>query len=263
MESNESNLPPTSQPVSIAPQAQKSLFPTETIDLPSKGLVYPEGHPLSNGKIEMKYMTAREEDILTNQSYIANGTMIDKLLQSLIVTKVDYNDLVVGDKNALLIAARILGYGKDYEFEYAGESHTIDLTVLENKIIDESIFNKGTNEFYYTLPHSGIEITFRLLDGHTEKKIDNEIKGLKKINKNSSAELTTRLKHIITSVNGDRTPKTIREFIDNNLLARDSKALRDYIAKIQPDIDMEVQIEVEERMIPINIPLGVNFFFPE
>ena len=100
-------------------------FPTEEVTLPSKGLLYPEDSPLRSGKIEMKYMTAREEDILTNQNYIEDGTVIDKLLQSLIVTPVKYNDLLVGDKNAILIAARILGYGKDYTFEYNNESITI------------------------------------------------------------------------------------------------------------------------------------------
>ena len=93
---------------------QQQQFPTEEVTLPSKGLLYPEGSPLKNGVIEMKYMTAKEEDILTNQNLIERGTVIDKLLQSLIVTPIDYNDLLVGDKNAILVAARILGYGKDY-----------------------------------------------------------------------------------------------------------------------------------------------------
>ena len=93
-------------------------LPTETIELPSKGLLYPEGHPLSNGTIEIKYMTAKEEDILTNQNYIQNGTVLDKLLKSLIITEFDYNDLVIGDKNAVMIAARILGYGAEYKFQY-------------------------------------------------------------------------------------------------------------------------------------------------
>ena len=91
--------------------------PTEIVDLPSKGLVYPESNPLSTGKVEMKYMTAREEDILTNQNYISKGTVLDELIKSLIVSDVKYEDMIVGDKNALLVAARILGYGKDYKFE--------------------------------------------------------------------------------------------------------------------------------------------------
>ena len=94
----------------------KFKFPTEVIDLPSKGVLYPKDNPLSSGKIEMKYMTAREEDILTNQNYIKNGTVIDELLKALIVSKINYNDLITGDKNAIMLAARVLGYGKDYTF---------------------------------------------------------------------------------------------------------------------------------------------------
>ena len=97
---------------------QKYQFPTEEVTLPSKGLLYPEGSPLRKGVIEMKYMTAKEEDILTNQNYIANGTVIDKLIKSLIVSKFDYNDLLIGDKNAILITSRILGYGQEYSFNF-------------------------------------------------------------------------------------------------------------------------------------------------
>jgi len=117
-------------------------LPTETIELPSKGLVYPEGHPLSEGTIEIKYMTAKEEDILTNQNYIQNGTVLDKLLKSLIVTKFNYDDLLIGDKNAIMIAARILGYGADYKFQYNGVEETVDLSTLENRPLDESLYPK-------------------------------------------------------------------------------------------------------------------------
>lgn len=238
-------------------------FPTETIELPSKGILYSEDHPLSNGTIEMKYMTAREEDILTNQNYIANGTVLDKLLQSLIITKFDYNDLLIGDKNAILIASRILGYGKDYSFTYNGVEHEVDLSTLENKPLNEVLFSKGVNEFSYTLPHSGTKITFKLMDGHLENKIEAEIKGLKKVNKNFYSDLTTRLKYLITSVEGDSEAKTIRDFIDNYLLARDSRALREYIKEIQPDIDLKTFIELNGESLEIEVPIGVNFFFPD
>ena len=114
----------------------KFKFPTEVISLPSKGLIYPKDNPLSSGKIEMKYMTAKEEDILTNANYIQKGIVLDKLIESLIVSKVNYNDLIVGDKNALLVAARVLGYGKDYEFRATNpttkqqEDFSIDLSTL-------------------------------------------------------------------------------------------------------------------------------------
>jgi hypothetical protein len=142
-------------------EENKFKFPTEVIDLPSKGLLYPSNHPLSSGKIELKYMTAKEEDILTNQNYLKNGTVIDKLLQSLIVTKFDFEDLLVGDKNAILIAARVLGYGKDYSFNYKDKEITVDLSLLNNTELDPSIIKeKGVNAFDFKLPHSGNTITF-------------------------------------------------------------------------------------------------------
>ena len=238
-------------------------FPTETVELPSKGLLYPEDHPLASGTIEMKYMTAKEEDILTNQNYISQGVVLDKLLQSLIVTKVKYDDLFVGDKNAIMIASRILGYGKDYEFEYNGEEHTIDLTTLENKQIDESLFTRGQNEFEFELPFSKTLITFQLMNGHLEKKVEQEIKGLKKINKTASPDVSTRMKHLITSVDGNRDTKTIRDFVDNYLLARDSRALRQHVADFQPDIDLEITIISQGEDKVIDVPIGVNFFFPD
>ena len=91
-------------------------FPTEEVDLPSKGLIYAKDNPLSSGKVEMKYMTAKEEDILSNQAYIQKGVVLDKLLNSLLINdKVKIDDLIIGDKNALLIASRVLGYGKEYK----------------------------------------------------------------------------------------------------------------------------------------------------
>ncbi len=221
----------------------KLKIPTEVVDLPSQGLVYPESSPLSSGKIEMKYMTAREEDILTNQNYISNGTVIDKLMQSLIISDIDYNNLIVGDKNAIMVAARILGYGKEYKFDYKGEEYSIDLSQLENKEIDKSLFKARENEFSFTLPSTNVLITFKLLTHGDEKKIDSEVNGLKKINKDASPELSTRLKYMITSVNGDRDVKSIREFVDNYLLARDSRALREYIRKIQPDVNLTFTVD--------------------
>lgn len=236
-------------------------LPTETIELPSKGLLYPEGHALSNGTIEIKYMTAKEEDILTNQNYIKNGTVVDKLLQSLIVTKVNYNDIFVGDKNAIMIAARILGYGAEYKFDYEGEQETVDLSQIENKPLDESLYTRGQNEFTFTLPASNNEITFKFLTHGDEAKIEKEIQGLKKIKKDDSPALTTRLKYMITSINGDRESKTIREFIDTAFLARDARAFREHVQKIQPDVDLTFFPSNSER--PVSIPIGISFLWPD
>ena len=243
---------------------QKYQFPTEEVTLPSKGLLYPEGSPLRKGVIEMKYMTAKEEDILTNQNYIANGTVIDKLIKSLIVSKVDYNDLLIGDKNALLIAARILGYGKDYSFQYKGETVKIDLTKIEDKVLDESLFKEGKNEFPFTLPTSKKEVSFKFLTHKDERAIEAEINGLKKINENVSAGVSTRLKHVITSIDGDRTKSTIRNFVDNQLLAIDSRALRNHIIEIQPDTNLVFKYEAKDgNFIDIDIPINLNFFWPD
>ena len=235
-------------------------IPTEMVELPSKGLLYPEGNPLREGKVEMKYMTAKEEDILTNQSYIKQGTVLDKLIQSLIVTKIDYNDLIIGDKNALMVASRILGYGKDYDFVYDGESYVIDLSLLDNKPFDESLITEGVNEFTFTLPNSGNLVTFKILTSGDDKKIDAELAGLKKINKDSSPELSTRLKYIITSIEGDREAKTIREFVDNHLLAHDSRLLREYIRQVQPDVDLTFTTTSGEE---VAIPVNLSFFWPD
>ena len=238
-------------------------FPTEVIDLPSKGLLYPKDSPLASGKLQMKYMTAKEEDILTNQNYIQKGIVIDKLLQSLIVDNIDYTQLVSGDQNAVMIAARILGYGKDYEFTYGGEKQAVDLTTLEDKPFDESLITPHVNEFKYTLPFSKTEITFKILTVEDEDKIREELAGLKKINKDASPELSTRLKYIITSVDQVREPGAIRSFVDNQLLARESKALREYIRKVQPDIDLTVKVTYNGVEEDVALPINVSFFWPD
>ena len=243
---------------------EKHKFPTEVVDLPSKGLVYDKENPLSSGKIEMKYMTAKEEDILSNQSYITNGTVLDKLLKALIVSKdINYNDLIVGDKNALLIAARILGYGSEYEFNYKDEKVKIDLSILDNKEIDKKLFEQGKNEFSFTLPKSGSIITFKLLTHGDESKIERELKGLKKINPKASPDLSTRLKYMIVSIDGSSETKDVREFVDTYFLAQDSRSLRNYIKDFQPDVNLNIPVELEGGEENITIPIGLNFFWPD
>lgn len=245
--------------------ATKLNIPTEIVELPSKGLLYPKDNPLSSGKIEMKYMTAKEEDILTNQNYFKDGTVIDKLLQALIVSDIAYDDLLIGDKNAILVAARVLGYGKDYTFEVTNErgereKHTCDLTTLKEKPLDETLFETGVNEFKFNLPTTGTVVTFKLLTHGDDKKIDAEIKGLQKVSPKGSFERTTRLKHIITSINGKRDQASIREFVDNYLIAKDSRALRSHYDKVSPDIILKHYPQDAEEGIDIQI--GVSFFWP-
>jgi hypothetical protein len=248
----------------------ESKFPTEIITLPSKGLVYPETSLLAKGEIEMRYMSAKDEDILTNINFIKQGTAIDKLLKSLVVSPVDLDDLITGDKNAILFAARILGYGHDYTFSFKNQAtnkddeYIVDLTQLAEKPLDELLFVQGKNEFDFTLPKSGNKITFKLLTGKDEKLIEAEIKGLQKLDANSSYENITRLKHMITSVNGKADKVSIHDFVDNYFLAPDSRAFKKYYYEISPDIDTTITIDkdgyVQEGVV---IPIGINFFWPD
>ena len=258
-----------------APIKSNYQFPTEIIELPSKGWFYPEGHPLSTGRVEMKYMTAKEEDILTTQSYIKQGVVIDKLLQSLVVSngegkRVNINELLVGDKNALVIASRVLGYGKDYEVELTTPSgnkqkETVDLTQFESKVIDFDLTPRGSNRFAFELPASKRVVEVRLLTQKDTDVIEAEIKALKKnkIGSGTDALLSTTLIHSIVSIDGEESQSAIRKFV-NELLAIDSRAIRGFINKIKPDIDLTchfVDNETDESF-EMTLPLSVNFFWP-
>ena len=166
----------------------------------------------------------------------------------------------IGDKNAILIATRILGYGSDYKVTINNKVQEIDLSELENKPFDGSTMIEGKNEFSFTLPHSDTKVTYKILDGHDEKKIERELKGLKKINKNASPEASTRLKYTLTSVNGETEIKDIREFVDNYFLARDARAFRDHLRQTQPDVDLNVILDSGEE---VTVPIGLSFFWPD
>lgn len=247
--------------------AEKFSLPTETIELPSLGKVYETTNPLSSGTVEMKYMTAREEDILTNVNLLKQGIAIEKMLQSLIKSPIKYEDLLLGDRNALLIAARILAYGSNYSFEYQEaedepkETVTVDLQTLKNKTVDFTSF-ANKNEFTYELPHSKNTVTFKLLTVADEKAIDAEIKALKKAGL-AAGEITTRLKRQILSINGKYDAKDVREFVDNYLIAKDSNPLRAYIVSITPDIDLTITFKISgDREVTQTLPLTAEFFFP-
>ena len=239
-------------------------FPTEMVDLPSKGYFYADGHPLSSGKVEVKYMTAKEEDILTSQNLIQQGLVIDKLLESLIVDKsVKLDDMLIGDKNAIMVAARILGYGKDYQFTYDDEEQSVDLSTLEPVELDFSKFTKGRNEFNFKLPNSEREVVFKLLNGGDEKEIDSEIKAKQKISKEQSSELTTRLKKMILSVDGKSEKSHINNFVDNEFLSRDSLAFRQYLSSITPDVNMTTKVvDSTGKESEVTIPVTLRFFWP-
>lgn len=248
--------------------SEKFTLPTETIELPSKGKIYPLVNPLSSGTVEMKYMTAREEDILTNINLLKQGVAIERMLQSLIKSPIQYDDLLLGDRNGLLIAARILAYGSSYSFQYVDaeqdskEEITIDLQTLSHKVVDYSNFS-NTNEFTLELPASKNTVTFKLLTIGDEKKIDQEIKGFKKATNLTAGELTTRLKHQILSVNGNYDQVSVRDFVENYLLAKDSNFLRSRITAITPDIDLSVNFTLSSgKEVSDSLPLTTEFFFP-
>ena len=239
-------------------------FPTEVVDLPSKGLLYPKESALSSGKIEIKYMTAKEEDILTSANLIKKGVVIEKLLESLIVDKsVKVNDLLIGDKNAVLIASRILAYGKEYEVEVEGRKVEVDLTTLKDKFIDESIVTNNANEFEFELPATKRKITFKFLTSADEKEIDKEVEGYKKIGDGIGYELTTRLKHQIISIDGDSKKTSVQNFVDNEFLSRDSMAFRNYVNEIMPDVDMtSTYIDGDGKEKEFTVPMTVSFLWP-
>lgn len=253
-------------------EVKKYNFPTEIVDLPTRGLLYSSENPLASGKVEMKYMTAREEDILTSANLIKQGVVLDKLFQSMIVSKINYDDLLVCDKNAIMISARILGYGKEYAVEVQDpfsenkQKVVIDLTTIEPKEYDYESIISGQNEFTFVLPASKRTITYRLLTHGLEKKIKEDLKGYAKLTKNTGIdkELTTRLKNLITSVDGKSDTATINSFVDNELLAMDSRALRDQIKKVTPDLDMTFVFtsETTGETKVMDMPMDVSFFWP-
>jgi hypothetical protein len=264
---------PNTQTSQQTDRVQKFEYPSEVVDLPSQGWFYDSSSPLASGKIDIKYMTAKEEDILTSQNLIKKGVVLDKLLEQLIVTpNVKLDDILVGDKNAIFIAARILAYGKDYKIKFKDPSNnedvedTVDLAKLDAKEFDFDQHEKGRNLFEFEFPFSKRKIHWSLLTHADEQAIEMEMKSLKKFtkNKNETTEITTRLKYVIKALDGDEDKARIKSFVDKELLARDSLAFREHARDNTPDLDMTFNFEsedtgYEERM---TIPLGVDFFYP-
>ena len=247
--------------------ANDSKFPTEVVELPSNGYFYPKDSPLASGKVEMKYMTAREEDILTSPNLLKQGIAIDKLLEALIVDKkINIGDLLIGDKNALIVGARILAYGKMYEFvtfDETGEevNATVDLTTLNDKEIDFTGLTEGVNEFSFTLPNSERTITLKFLTHKDEKELESEATALKKVS--IAKTMTSRMKRIIASVDGNSEKQHINEFVDNELLSVDSLELRKYLNSINPDINMiTIATFPDGTEQEVAVELTAQFFWP-
>ena len=246
--------------------ANEQKFPSETIDLPSKGKLYPKESVLSSGKLEIKYMTAKEEDILTSQNLIKKGIVIDKLIDSLILTEgITCDDLTIGDKNAVMVASRILAYGSEYTCEVINPNngnkftHTFNLADCPFTDIPDDVKD---NNFEIELPVSKKKIGFKILTGKDEKNIEAELKSIAKLNQQVTPELTTRLRYSITSVDGENSTEVINSSVQN-MLARDSMFLRNEIKKLTPDIKLEQEVDLEGESVKVNIPMTVNFFWPD
>ena len=248
-------------------------FPTEEVELPSKGLLYPEEHPLSSGKVEIKYMTAKEEEILASQNLIRKGVVLDKLFESVVVEPgLDIGDIFVGDKNAILLATRVLGYGADYEVEITDpftlepQKVTIDLSKVQTKDIDTDKLNTD-NLYEFELPTLKKTIKFKLLTHKDEGDINKDIQAMQRLSKGgdiASQDVSTRLRYMIQEVDGNTDRGFINNFVKNNLLARDSRALRNYVREISPDLDLKFNFisDITGETEALDIPFGAGFFYP-
>lgn len=258
----------------------KSIYPVEEIDLPSKGLCYSKDNPLSSGKIEMQYLTAKEEDILSNQNLIKKGTVLDKLFQSMITSDINYEDLLIADKDGIMVNARILSYGSEYDVKVKcpkcdadPQDVSINLSEVQDKDIDFNLLN-DKNEFEITLPVCKKVLTFKLLTIKDEKEITQELNMHKQVAEKTgvkniqSPDVSTRLKHLIVAIDGNRDINVIRKFVDGGeFLAADSLALRKYLKKISPGIDLTYRFTCNNEdcghTAIMSIPMDVSFFWPD
>lgn len=260
-----------------APQqfaATQQEVPTDLIPIPSNGLVYPVGSPVANAEtIAIRSMTAKDEDILTSRALLKNGKALTTLVSSCIVNKeINAGALLAGDRNAVLIGLRITGYGAGYEISLAcpecmeKSKMTVDLSTLPVKRIPEGVapIAPNTNEFEFTLPSNGKRVTFKLMTGDDEQEM---LTGIERSRKAGIAEelVTTRLKHQIISLGGE-TDKTKLSQLIRNLPARDSRALRQYIDKVSPGVEMTTTFvcpACDFMDKEVEVPLGTDFFWPK
>jgi len=245
--------------------------PYETVNLPSEGKFYPEGHALRSGTVDIKYLTAKEEDILTSTNLVSKGIVFDKLLESIILTKhedgrsISVDDILVGDIDALLVAARVLAYGKEYPVSQkclhcsAQNNIVADLTQLEPREVDLQVDEKG----HFTYDLKGTTVKLRLLTRGDEKRIKKELKVLSDRNL-PSTEITTRLRSVVAGVGDNETISGIRQFC-SEILIPDSRELRDFYAKQVPGIDFSYKFVCEACNTESEgwVQLDPTFFWPE
>lgn len=262
--------PSVSSPVPQA-QSREHKFPTEVISLPSKGWFYPDSNPLSEGTLELKMMTAKEEDILTSKNLIQKNIVLDKLLESVVINKsINLDEMFICDRNATFFAIRRLAYGDNYEASMTcgrcGKENmvTIDLSKMDNRPFEFDKYPRGENNFVFTLPNSGVVLTYKLLNRKDETLIDQELAGQVKVSKDYSKEITTRLVHVITSVNGVTEKQKIRKFVNEEFLSKDSLAFRKHVRENLPDLDTTFDFSCEHCGLQRReeTPMGISFFWP-
>jgi len=253
--------------------APKPVLSTIKVKLPSQGYFYGANHPLSSGTIDIYEVTARHEDILSNSALLKKGTVLDEFLKALIATPgVSISDFLIGDKNSLFVAARQSAYGDVYtttvKCPECGEESQVDINLskVTAKKFDFSNLTQNENRLQFTLPNSNKVLTFSLVTHKDEADIDAELKALAKFGggNGTAPEITTRLKYAIKSINGDSDRLKIKNFVDNELTAKDSLALRRHIKENTPDLDMNFEFTCPkcEYQGKMGIPLGANFFWP-
>ncbi len=269
-------VPAVAQPVTEESPTFNWTNPTEMVSLPSGGKFYGPDHPL-HGKstIEIKYMTAKEEDILTSQALIKEGVAVDRMLQNLVTDKrIDVNSLLLGDKNALIVASRVTGYGPEYKTTVTCPScqtsteHTFDLTDPEINNYEENLNSSACyldddNLLVTTLPLSKVEVKCRFLTGHDEMSEFNRNKKRSK-SKKDKTNLTDLLKSIIVSLNGTTNRFEINNFIES-MPARDSMFLRLMYGSVTPNIDLSQNFDCPNcgHEADMEVPLTVDFLWPK
>ena len=259
-----------SSPSSLSPL--EFVSPTSFVKLPSEGLYYPEWHPLHNQEtIEIKEMTAKEEDILTSKALLEQGVAVDRLMESLIVDKtIKTSSLLSGDRNAIMVQARISAYGPEYKVTIncpaCGEQnkHEFDLEKVQplQAVVSDDTVRLPNNNIVVKL-NNGWEVECKMLDGADEKRMVKESERKKK-KKIPESPLTDMLKTIIVSISGHRDRKTVNEAI-SFMPSKDTRLLREAYQAALPNVDMSQEFECAHcgHSEDMEIPLSAEFFWPK
>jgi len=245
--------------------------PTEYVDLPSGGTLYPEGHPLHNVEtVEIRHMTAKEEDILTSDTLLRKGIAIDRLVESVLVDKnLHPSTFLVGDKNAILVASRITGFGTQYDATVGcpecteAQSETFDLGAIQTKVVDTGDAEvTPTGTYIFQLPASQVNIEIKLLTSGDETRITQTIANRRK-NKLPETNSTLLLKALIVSANGVSDPVQLSQLAEL-LPLQDAKHLRTMYQQLRPDVDMTFPFDCDKCSYvgEVTMPLTAEFFWP-